>query len=150
MFYELKCKCCGESDDYMFEMNDTDGMDVCTNCDHLISRRMDRVYNVPTIVGETCAHSCSYEGFDDGLDEYVTSKQHRAELMKQKGLTEYNPDLSMKKHRDEARRIRKDSKPGDPEAIAAIEKEYKTASDTRRNRAVKESIDKSFKEMNAQ
>jgi hypothetical protein len=36
----------------------------------------------------------------------VTSKQHRKELMKQKGLTEYSPDPEMKKVREEIRYVK--------------------------------------------
>jgi hypothetical protein len=69
--------------------------------------------------------------------------------MKEKGLVEYSPDPTMKKHRDEAARIGRTAKVGDPEAKVAILKEYKTALDTRRTRLVEKSMGDSFKKLGA-
>lgn len=151
-WFTLECPDCGTVDEYAFDAREDDKHVGCVSCKRTLRTLENRIYgaDIPRIIGETCSNSCSYEGFDEGLGEYVTSKQHRSELMKRKGLTDYNPDPTMKKHRDEARRIRENSKPGDPEARAAIKKEYKTASDTRRTRLVRESIDKSLKSLDAQ
>ena len=150
-WYTLECPNCGVVDEYQFDAKLDDKQAKCVECDTTLRTTENRLYGIdkPRIEGETCAGSCTYEQFDEGLDEYVTSKQHRKELMKRKGLTEYNPDPTMKKHRDEARYIRNRSKTNDPDAHAAIRKEYKTAGDKRRKRLVKESLDKSFKSADA-
>jgi len=122
----------------------------CPQCGEAMTRRHDRIYDVPAIQGDTVAGGCSYVGYDEGLGEYVMSKRHRKQLMEEKGLTEYNPDPTMKKHRDEARYIRNHARRGDTGAVAAIQKEYKTALDTRRNRLIRKSLDESLKKADAE
>lgn len=126
-------------------MNDSlDERIKCPMCGEDMTRRHDRIYDVPIIQGDTVAGGYERYGYDIGLGEVVKNKQHRKDLMEQKGLYEYAPDPEMKKHRDEARHIRKHSRQNDPEAVAAINKEYKTAIDKRRNRNVRDSLKKSM------
>lgn len=148
--YELECDFCGLRSDHMMGMNDSlDNWVECPHCNGQICRRLHRIYDVPLIQGETVAGGCSYERYDEGLGEYVTSKKHRQELMDRKGLCEYAPDPEMKKHRDEARYIKARSRKNDPDAVAAVQKEYKTASDKRRIKQVTKSLDKSLSKLDA-
>lgn len=151
-WYTLECPECGVVDEYQFEAILDDKQDDCVECGHRLYTTKNRLYSIdkPRIEGETCSGSCSYEGYDEGMGEYVSGKQHRAELMKKKGLEPFSPDPAMKKHRDEARYIRKDGK-GDKAGIeAAVRSVYKTATDERRNKLMNKSFDKSFKKLDAQ
>jgi len=144
--YTLECPyCCLRSEHFLGMSDSLDDRVECPQCGEAMTRRHDRIYDVPAIQGDTVAGGCSYVGYDEGLNEYVMGRQHRKELMDRKGLTEYNPDPTMKHHRDEARYIRERSKPNDPEARAAIRREYRTAGKKRRDRLVRESLDKSLK-----
>jgi hypothetical protein len=149
--YTLECDYCCLRSEHILGMNDSlDDRVECPMCGGEMCRRDNRIYDVPLIQGDTVAGGCSYAGYDEGLGEYVMSKSHRKELMDKKGLTEYNPDPTMKKHRDEARYIRSHAKRGDTGAVAAIQKEYKTALDTRRNRLIRKSLDESLKKVDAE
>lgn len=147
--YTLECDYCCLRSEHFLGMNDSlDDRVECPMCGGEMCRRDNRIYDVPLIQGDTVAGNWTGGGyFDEGLNEYVEGRSHRKDIMERKGLTEYNPDPTMKRHRDEARYIRERSKPNDPEARAAIRKEYKTASDKRRNRLVRESLDKSMKDV---
>lgn len=147
MFYDLECPKCDTVSEHMMEMSETEKWVKCPECGGEICRRFHRLYDVPQIQGDTVSGGCSYSYYDETLGQ-IKNKQHRKDLMKQKGLTEYNPDPTMKKHRDEARKIREHSRPSDPDAVAAIKKEYKTADSTRRDRLIKKSLDSSFKKLN--
>ena len=151
-WYTMECPDCTLIDEYQFDAKLSGKSAECHNCEKVLYTVENRIYraDIPRIEGETCSGSCSYSGYDEGLDEVITSKQHRSEVMKRKGFTEYNPDLSMKKHRDEARYIRERSLPNDSDAAAAIDKIYKAAGDKRRTRLVEESLDKSFKKLEVQ
>lgn len=143
--YTLECSYCCLRSEHMLGMNDSlDDLIKCPMCGEDMTRRNDRIYDVPQIQGDTVAGGYERYGYDIGLGEVVKNKQHREDLMKEKGLYEYAPDPEMKKHRDEAHHIRKHSKPSDPEARAAINKEYKTALDKRRDRNVRASLEKSM------
>ena len=145
MIYDLECSYCGLESEHTMLMDEMDKEVDCPHCGEKLSRRNNRIYSIPMIQGDTVAGGCHYGGYYDvGLGEYVTGRAHRKELMKQKNLVEYSPDPEMKKHRDEAKHISKHSRKSDPDARAAILKEYKTAYDKRRNRNVKESLDKSL------
>jgi len=144
-FYTLECPNCCLRSEHNLGMNDSlDNLIECPMCGDNMTRRHDRIYDVPQIQGDTVAGGYERYGYDEGLDAVVKNKQHRKDLMEQKGLTEYVPDPEMKKHRDEARYIRGRSSKSDPDAQAAIKKEYKTALDKRRNRNIRASLDKSL------
>jgi hypothetical protein len=129
---------------------DMDELAKCPQCGGEMTRGGNRVFNVPMIRGDTCSGCQDFSNYyDESLGEYVTGRAHREELMKKKGLCEYAPDPEMKKHRDEARYIRKNAKPDDAVAAAAAKKEYNTAADKRRNKLVNESLNKSFKKADA-
>ena len=102
--YTLECPNCCLRSEHILGMNDSlDNLIECPMCGEDMTRRNDRIYDVPLIQGDTVAGGSNYAGYyDEGMNEYVKSKAHRAELMKQKGLVEYSPDPEMKKHRDEA------------------------------------------------
>ena len=148
MFYDLKCSCSVVTE-FMMGMEEVDKIVYCPSCNKKINRREHRVLNAPQIITESGPRGVSYNYWDENLETHVKNKQHRKDLMEEKGLTEYNPDLSMKKHRDEARYIREQALPNDEQAKAAIRKEYKTAHDTRLDRNVRNSLEQSFKEINA-
>jgi hypothetical protein len=131
--------------------NEMDLVVHCEDCHKKMTRRDNMVFLVaPNIQGETCSNSCKYAGFDEGLGMHITGKQHRAAVMKEKGLTEYNPDLKMKRYRDEAKYVRSQAPKGDPDAAAAASKIHKTATDERRTNLIRKSLDKSFKKAEVQ
>jgi len=142
--YELECSFCGLHSDHIFGMDEMDKKAECPHCGENLCRREHRFYTPPIIQGDTVAGGCSYNYFDEGMNEYVTSKQHRKDLMEQKGLVEYAPDPEMKKHRDESRYIRKNMKEGDGQALAAIDKEHRAAQEKRRTKQVEASINKAL------
>jgi len=150
MLYDLECKC-GEVTEFSMGMNDGEIPVECPKCDGVLTRKNNQVFlTVPYLQGVHCAGATTpdYNGYyDEGMGTWITSKQHRAEEMRTRGLTEYNPDPTMKKHRDEAAKIRKNSRPGDPDAQAAIRKEYKTAENKRRTKLIGKSLEKSFKDV---
>jgi len=146
MLYDLQCEC-GEVTEFMMLMDDTDKVVQCDACEGDMTRRKNRLYDVPQIAGDTVSGGCSYQYYDENLGQQITGKQHRKDVMKQRGLTEYSPDPQMKKHRVEARYIANQANGSDPEAKAAIRREYKTASDTRRNRNLEKSLSDSFEKI---
>jgi len=120
----------------------------CPKCDQKMTRHDNLVFTVPMVTGVNVpGNKTSLFEYDETLEAMVTSEGQRKVLMEQKGLEVYAPDPEMKKHRDEARHIRKHSIPSDVDAQAAIRKEYKTASDKRRDRNVANSLDESFKKI---
>lgn len=148
-FYDVRCDC-GFGFEVMQSMNEEHAPIECEMCLGIITRKTHRDgFSVPMIQGETVAGGNMYEGYDEGLGEYVKSKSHRKDLMDKKGLEEYTPDPEMKKHREEAKYIRRRSKATDPDAVAAINREYKTALDKRRNRNIEKSLDKSLSSVSA-
>lgn len=142
--FVLECGTCGAIDDFHFGANDPRRA-TCHQCGSVFMADGNRRYDLEgiNISGDTCAGGCNFAGYyDEGMGEYVTSRSHRKELMRQKGLEEYSPDPELKKHRDEAKYIRSQANPGDTEALAASRRELKTAADKRRNRALDESFKK--------
>jgi len=147
--FTLSCDGCGFIDEYVFDALEENKHCPCEKCGDVLYTKQNRIYlnDIPQINGETVSKGMSYNYYDESLDVHITSKQHRKDEMKRKGLTDYHPDPKMKAHRDEARYIRERSKPGDADARAAIQKEYKTAIDTRRERNLRTSLDGSFKKL---
>jgi hypothetical protein len=142
--FMLECGTCGEIDEFYFGSSDP-RVATCHGCGSKFQADGNRRYDLEgiNISGDTVAGGCNYSGYyDAGLGEYVLSKRHRRDLMEQKGLEEYSPDPEMKKHRDEAAYIRRQSRVGDAEALAASRKELKTAADKRRDRAVDDAFKK--------
>ena len=149
MLYDLECSC-GEVSEHWMGMNDEDKIVDCPDCGEQICRRKHRVPNTFGLLGCHSPGSAipNYNGYyDEGMGIYIRSKEHRAEEMKVRGLTEFNPDPTMQKHRDEIKNIKKHSRPSDLEAQVAIQKERKTAVDSRRTRNVANSLEKSFQDM---
>ena len=142
--YSLQCPECREIAEHFMGMDDNSLLVKCPSCGHGLTRELNRHYmsDIPQIQGDTVAGGCNYSGYwDDGLDCYVKSKKHRANEMKKQGLSEYSPDPVMKAHRDEQRYIRNNSKPGDAQAVRAINKEKKAAQTKRREAAVDRAFD---------
>jgi len=145
MLFDLECDYCGLLSEHQMMSDEIDKWVECPHCGGQLCRRLHRLYTPPMIQGDTVSGGCNYSGYyDEGLGEVVLSKAHRASLMEQKGLTEYNPDPEMKRHRDEMKYIRGSAKPGDPEAMAAVRNEQKTASDKRRNKIVESTMKKAM------
>ena len=142
--YVLECGSCGHIEDYAFGTSDP-RVASCRECGTKFNADGNRRYDLEglNIQGDTCAGGLNYSGYyDEGMGEYVLSRDHRKRLMKEKGLEEYSPDPEYKKHRDEAKYLRKHARPGDPEAAAAARKELKTAASKRTDRAIKSVMDK--------
>jgi hypothetical protein len=147
MLYSLECSYCGLVSEHMMLMDEMDKKVDCPHCTGKLSRREHRLYDVPMIQGDTVAGSHNFSGYyDAGMDEFVTSRSHRKDLMEKHGLVEFSPDPEMKKHRDEARYIRERSTPKDVDAQVAIQKEYKTAETKRRTKNVKRAFEQSLAE----
>ena len=147
--FTLSCDGCGFIDEYIFDAREENKQCPCVECGDTLSTKTHRLYlcDIPQITGDTVSKGMNWNYYDESLGEHITSKQQRADVMKKKGLTEYDPDPAMKAHRDEARYIRERSAPSDADARAAIRKEYKTAIDTRRERNLRTSLDGSFKKL---
>ena len=148
MLYDLECDC-GERSEHNLLMDDIDKWVECPSCGGQICRRHHRIYTPPMIQGDTVAGGYDHSGYDIGLGEYVKNKAHRKDLMEQKGLDFYSPDPEIKKHRDEVRHIMNNSNPDDAQAVAAIQKEHKTADNKRRSRIVSKSLEGSLKSITA-
>ena len=147
MFHDLRCSECDHITELFLTKDEGHKIVFCDGCNAEMTRWTHKQHTAINIQGETTPRGCSYNYFDENLGEQVRNKQHRKDLMKQKGLTEYSPDPDMKKHRVEARYIANQANGSDPEAKAAIRREYKTASDTRRNRNLEKSLSDSFEKI---
>jgi len=147
--FTLSCDGCGFIDEYIFDAREDNKNCPCENCGDTLYTKSNRIYHsdIPQINGETVAGGMKWSYFDDALGVQIENKQHRADEMEKRGLTEFVPDPVMKAHRDEARYIRERSGKGDADAQAAIAKEYKTANDTRHDRNIRKSFDDSLKKV---
>jgi hypothetical protein len=146
MLYDLECEYCGLISEHSMMSSEIDKRVECPHCGESLCRREHRIYDVPMIQGDTVAGSCNMSNyFDPGLNEFVRSRTHRKDLMRAQGLEEYSPDPEMRKTRDEVKHIRRNSPPGDPQAKAAIQKEYKTADIKRRTEKVKRGMAERFR-----
>ena len=140
--YTLICKC-GLEDEVLQEPYDSDVEVLCDACGEIMTRRNNRAYyrDVPDIQGDTVAGGCNYSNYyDEGLEAFITSKEHRAKVMKEKGLSEYSPDPMVKHHFDEAKYIRQHAPKGDRTAAAAARAEVKQADQKRKRNAIKKAI----------
>lgn len=148
--YTLVCDC-GHREEYMMAANDVALVVNCESCGAEIARKTHRDYNADkiSIQGDTVAGGVNYAGYwDDGLDAYVTSKRHRSELMKARGLTEYSPDSDTKTMLDEIRHIRKNSDmKTDTAAVKAAREQGKIADQKRKRRAVKAAVDRGIADL---
>jgi len=147
--FTLSCDGCGFIDEYIFDAREENKQCPCVECGDTLSTKTHRLYlcDIPQITGDTVSKGMNWNYYDDALGIQIHGKQHRADEMEKRGLTDYNPDPVMKAHRDEARRIRENSVPSDADAQAAIAKEYKTATDKRHDRNIRASFDKSLKDI---
>jgi hypothetical protein len=142
--YMGECGNCGGISEYYFGSGDPKRCN-CPSCGTKFDLDGNRRYDLEglQISGDTVAGGANLSGYyDEGLGEYVMGRRHRRRLMDEKGLQEYSPDPEMKKHRDEAKYIRENARPGDPSAAAAARKEYKTAANKRQTRLVEQAFKK--------
>lgn len=143
MFYDLECRC-GVVSEFMMSANDIDVEFSCPECGEILTRRNNRVFNVPIIQGDTVSGGCSYDYYDDALGMHISSRHQRSEEMKKRGLVEYEQNPTIKKIRDENSYVRRNSNPGDPDAAATIRKNHKAADKYRRDTIRDSIVDKAF------
>lgn len=139
--YTLECPKCKELSEHIMGMRTEHALEVaCPVCGDRLNRHDHRAYWADgiRISGDTCSGSVDCSNyFDEGLDSFVTSRTHRRELMKRKGLTEYAPDPDLA----ESRYIRKQA-PNDPEAIKAAREVGRSVDKKRKERAVDANLSK--------
>ena len=143
-FYDLQCPDCTMTSEHFMGMDDKWVLVKCPHCGHGMTRGDHKKYAgmVVQIQGDTVAGGCNYNYYDENLECQITSKQHRQDVMEKQGVRDYSPDPVMKKHRDEQKYIRENSKPGDVDAAKAIGREKKAAITKRRLAAVDRAFDK--------
>lgn len=141
--HDLSCPECGAVSEHLLGKDDRWVEVKCPECGTAMTRGNHKKYDGMRIhiTGETVSGGCSYNYYDDGLDCQITSKQHRADEMKRQGVTEYAPDPVMKRHREEQSYIKRNSRPGDAQAVRAINKEKRAASKKRQRAAVDRAFD---------
>lgn len=143
-FYDLECPDCEVTSEHFMTTDDKWLLVKCPECGHGLTRGHNKKYAGMKlqIQGDTVSGGCNYSNYyDDGLDCFITSKQHREEEMKKQGVQEYVPNPEYKKHRDEQKYIKNNSKPGDASAAKAIQKEKNAAITKRRKAAVDKAFD---------
>lgn len=145
--YELWCERCGGESDHIMSMSTCHEAEIkCPHCGEQLSIHHQRFWAKDVAIrGDTCAGCANFsEYFDEGLNEYVTSRDHRKEIMKKQGVVEYEPSPDLA----ESRYIRKSMKPGDREAVEAARKVGRDAQKKRVQQKVAEKIDKFAASMN--
>lgn len=147
--YDLCCPLCGKINEVAMGVDDQEVVYNCESCDAEITRCANQYYANKRIAisGDTCANSVDYSGWDDGLDTYVRSRDHRKQIMAERGLTEYVPDPTMKKARDEARYIRDHAPKGDKAALHAARQQSRDADKKRKERTIKAAFQKARKDL---
>lgn len=135
--YTLRCDC-GECGDFLLGANFEQNEAACSACGHILTVPENMAWdkNAPVI------HMDTHAGFDPGLNQYVSGRRQHREILKAKGLEEQPLDSGMKKTFKERDYIRKHSRHGDKDAAKALDREAKTASDNRRETAVKDAFSK--------
>ena len=138
--YSLQCPDCLVVNEHFMGMDDASLIVDCPSCGHGLTRKHHRHYmsDVPHIQGDTVAGGCNYNYYDTGLDCHINGRRHRAEEMKRQNVTEYNPDMELQKHRQEALRIIRSAPKGDAEASKAAGAELEVA----KNKRAKKNIDR--------
>jgi len=148
--YTLECPECGVLGQHFMEMKDKYLWVHCDKCGEAMNRDENRAYyaDVPQIRGDTCAGSCDMSNyFDDGLDTWVESRDHRSRIMAERGLTDYEPLSDMKKARTEGRYIMDHAPKGDKEALTAARKQSKDVDAVRKKRIIGAAVEKARKGM---
>ncbi len=82
MLYDYECAECGWTTEEWQGMHDEHRFDCKCGVP------MRRVYTAPNIQGDTVAGGYIKSGYNEQLGEYVSSDNHRKEIMKRKGLSE--------------------------------------------------------------
>lgn len=118
--YTYQCPVCKELHDVQRPISER-ATDIACPC----GAYMDRVFTAPNIAGDlpNTGWRNNVVGYDAGLDEVVLSETHRKEIMKRKGLREYEPDAEQKKIRDEQKYIKKHGGDDANKEVAALAQE---------------------------
>jgi len=143
--YSLECKECGDLDEHLQGSQDSNLIVLCDMCGAEMTRLGNRAYYADpiNIQGDTCAGSENYSNyFDDGLDTFVKSRDHRKQIMKDRGLTEYEPTSEGKAARKESAYIRKNAAPNDTKALEAARQQSRDMDGKRKKRVIKAATEK--------
>ena len=146
--YDLNCPHCDETDEYLLGAHEGHVTVECYTCAGPMTRKVNQDYSEKRIAisGDTCSGSCNYSNYyDDALDMHIDSRDHRKEVMKQKGLTEYAPDPAMASARKEARYIIDNSPKGDKVALDAARQQSRDQDSKRKERVISAAMDKAQK-----
>jgi len=142
--YDLECPECQTVSEHFMTTDDKWLLVRCPECCHGLQRGHHKKYADMRlqIQGDTVSGGCNYNYYDEHLDCQITSKQHRADEMRKQGVRDYSPDPEMQRHRDEQKYIKNNSKPGDANAVKAIQKEKTAATRKRQEAAIDRAFDK--------
>lgn len=143
--YDLNCPHCHETEEYVMEPSDSDTLVECVLCSGVMTRRVNQDYSNKQIAiqGDTCAGSENFGNyFDEGLDTFITSRDHRKRIMKERKLTDYEPTSEGKAARAESAYIRKNAAPNDRKALEAARQQSRDMDGKRKKRVIKEASDK--------
>lgn len=137
----IYCFCCPQCGTLREVFRPMSQYDLPLSCECGIS--MNRYFTPPMIAGDTVAGGCDYNYYDVALGTQVHGKQHREQIMRERGLTEYVPDPTFAPERDEMHYIQKhmgDPK-SDPDARRALDNVGRRMDKKRRKQAVSRNFD---------
>ena len=78
ILYEYRCRECSEVTEALREVNNRNDAPTCKHCNGRTKK----------IISSQNVHSDFDPYYDDNLESYVKSKQHRKKLMREKGVSE--------------------------------------------------------------
>jgi hypothetical protein len=148
--YSLECPRCGDLDEHFMGANDALVEVPCDHCGWMMSRAKDRAYyaDIPAIRGDTCAGCDNMSNYyDDGLDTFITSRDHRKRIMEERKLTDYEPTSEGKAARKESAYIRANAPKDDPKALEAARQQSRDMDGKRKKRVIKTAMDKARKSL---
>ncbi len=146
-FFAVTCPYCKTEQEFMQGPNDEDKEELCDVCGEAFARRGNTDYSKHRVAMHgNCtggAGSVQWAGYyDSTLGAEINSKQHRKDLMEQKGVEEYHTDPDVDRHTDEAQYIRSHSGTGDADAKAAATKCVKAAATVQREKNIDAAFDR--------
>lgn len=136
MIYTLECEC-GWHGEVMLGMHDKKEC-PCPSCQGTADRRVYAA-DLPFIQGDTVAGGCDYN-YDCGTLGQVRGKRDRADKMRAKGLSDYEPDSLYASASAEAGYTRKNAPPGDRVARAAATGIMRDAQNKKRAESIHEGM----------
>ena len=144
-FFDLSCPRCELTSEHMMGPHDENLNIPCPKCQYIMTRRVHQDYRGKRIQihGDTCAGACDMSNYyDDALDMHIKSRDHRKEVMKEKGLVDYAAEPDMAAARKEGRYILNNAPKGDKTALHAARKQSRDVDSARKDRIIGAAVDK--------